>query len=101
MEVRRLDICELCGRSDVETTIHHLLPKEKGGTYGATAKLCIPCHKQIHALYTNDEIAVRLSTIEELRQDEKLASFVKWIRKQPSGKLMKIRKSNDRKRKGR
>ncbi|WP_456275922.1 HNH endonuclease [Bacillus sp. AK128] len=93
--------CELCGRSDVETTVHHLLPKEKGGTFGPTALLCIPCHKQIHALYTNEEIAVRLTTIEELRQDEKLASFVKWIRKQPPGKVMRIRKSNERKRKGR
>ncbi|MBM7659817.1 hypothetical protein JOC85_000584 [Bacillus mesophilus] len=99
--MKRLDRCELCGRTGVETTIHHLLPKEKGGTFGATATLCIPCHKQIHALYTNEELAIRLSTIEDLRQDEKLMSFVKWIRKQPSGKLMRIRKSNERKQKGR
>lgn len=94
-------VCELCGRDEVDTTIHHLLPKEMGGTFGVTANLCIPCHKQIHALYTNDEIAARLTTIRELREDEKLASFIKWIRKQPATKLMKIRKSNERKRKGR
>lgn len=64
--------CELCGRSEVETTIHHLLPKEFGGTFGDTANLCIPCHKQIHALYTNKEIATRLTTLRELREDEKL-----------------------------
>ncbi len=52
-----MGICELCGRNHVETTVHHLLPKEMGGNYGPTADLCIPCHKQIHALYTNDEIA--------------------------------------------
>ena len=92
--VRLMEKCELCGRDRVETTIHHLIPKEKGGTFGPTAKLCIPCHKQIHALYTNDEIAVRLTTIKELQQDEQLARFIKWIRKQPSTKVMKIRKSN-------
>jgi 5-methylcytosine-specific restriction enzyme A len=79
--------------------LKHLLPKEMGGNYGPTADLCIPCHKQIHALYTNDEIAARLSTIPELREDENLSRFIKWIRKQPPGKIMRIRKSNERRRK--
>ncbi|MGG3805465.1 HNH endonuclease [Metabacillus fastidiosus] len=94
-----MDVCELCEREPVETTIHHLLPKEMGGTFGPTANLCIPCHKQIHALYTNKEIAIRLTTIQELKEDEQLSRFLKWIRKQPPTKLMKIKKSNDRKRK--
>ncbi|MEH7180108.1 HNH endonuclease [Neobacillus vireti] len=91
--------CELCERESVETTVHHLLPKEMGGTFGSTAHLCIPCHKQIHALYTNEEIAARLTTIPELKADAQLARFLKWIRKQPSTKLMKTKKSNARKRK--
>ena len=90
--------CELCEREDVDTTVHHLLPKEMGGTFGPTANLCIPCHKQIHALYTNEEIAARLTTIHKLKEDPQLSRFLKWIRKQPSTKLMKIKKSNDRKR---
>lgn len=88
--------CELCGRSEVETTIHHLLPKEMGGTFSDTANLCIPCHKQIHALYSNKEIATRLTTLRELREDEMLSRFIKWIRKQPPTKIMKNRKSNGR-----
>ena len=60
--------------------------------------LCIPCHKQIHALYTNEEIAARLTSIPKLKEDPQLSRFLKWIRKQPSTKLMKIKKSNDRKR---
>ncbi|WP_458122858.1 HNH endonuclease [Paenibacillus sp. Z3-2] len=44
------DQCELCGRKPVNTTIHHLTPKEMGGTFLPTASLCIPCHKQIHSL---------------------------------------------------
>ncbi|PWW27752.1 hypothetical protein DFO73_10762 [Cytobacillus oceanisediminis] len=39
--------CELCLREEVEITIHHLTPKEMGGTFLPTANLCIPCHKQI------------------------------------------------------
>lgn len=93
-------ICELCARNEVETTIHHLIPREMGGNFGPTAALCIPCHKQIHALYTNEEIAARLTTVKDLREDEKIASFIKWLRKQPPTKIMKIKKSNERKRKG-
>ena len=96
-----MSLCELCGRRDVDTTVHHLLPKENGGTFGPTADLCIPCHKQIHALYTNDEIASRLTTLEDLRRDEQLSRFIKWLRKQPPTKIMRIRKSNERRRKGR
>ena len=91
--------CELCEREDVDTTVHHLLPKEMGGTFEPTAHLCIPCHKQIHALYTNEEIAVRLTTIPKLKEDPQLLRFLKWIRKQPGTKIMKIKKSNERKRK--
>ena len=89
--------CELCEREDVDTTVHHLLPKETGGTFGPIAHLCTPCHKQIHALYTNEEIAARLISINQLKDDPQLSRFLKWIRKQPSTKLMKIKKSNDRK----
>lgn len=96
-----MGLCELCGRSHVETTVHHLLPKEKGGTFEPTANVCIPCHQQIHALYTNEEIASRLTTIAALRADEKIARFIKWIRKQPASKLMKIKKSKERKQHGR
>lgn len=84
-----MDTCELCERKAIETTGHHLLPKEMGGTFGPTANLCIPCHKQMHALYTNAEIAARLTTIPELKEDLQLSRYLKWIRKQPSTKLMK------------
>lgn len=94
----RSSVCELCGRSPVETTVHHLIPREEGGAYGPTAELCLPCHKQIHALYTNKELAVRLETLERLRQDEKIGSYIKWIRKQPAETLVRVRKSNERKR---
>ncbi|MEK3805741.1 HNH endonuclease [Bacillus sp. FSL H8-0547] len=97
MAKKQLGTCELCKRQEVETTEHHLTPKEMGGTFMPTAMLCIPCHKQIHALYTNDELAVRLNTIHDLRSDPKISSFIKWIRKQPSSKLVRTRKSNERK----
>ncbi|WNR44898.1 HNH endonuclease signature motif containing protein [Paenibacillus roseipurpureus] len=86
--------CELCDRVDVETTIHHLTPKEMGGTLLPTAQLCRPCHKQIHALYTNSDLVEReLTSLPALQQDPAIASFLRWIRKQPSSSLPKLRKS--------
>ncbi|WP_409294784.1 HNH endonuclease [Peribacillus sp. SCS-26] len=92
----RIGTCELCGREEVETTVHHLTPKEMGGTFLPSAYLCIPCHKQIHALYTNEELAARLNTIGKLQGDDSIRSFLKWIKKQPPGRMPKIRKAKSR-----
>ncbi|MDQ0209011.1 HNH endonuclease [Alkalicoccobacillus murimartini] len=85
--------CELCLREEVERTVHHLIPRQKGGAHLEKAMLCIPCHKQIHALYSNAELALRLSSIEQLQRDEAIRRFIKWIRKQPSQTIPKTRKS--------
>ena len=86
-------VCELCLRTDVERTIHHLIPREFGGGPEDTSKLCIPCHKQIHALYPNSELAVRLNTIAKLQDDTQIKKYLNWIKKQPAGKLPRIKKS--------
>ncbi|RBW70464.1 HNH endonuclease [Bacillus taeanensis] len=90
--------CELCNRNKVKTTVHHLTPKKKGGTFLPTASLCIPCHKQVHALFTNEQLADHLNTIEKLKSNEQIMRFIKWIRKQPSSTLPQIKKSNALKR---
>ncbi|WP_438449328.1 HNH endonuclease [Gorillibacterium sp. sgz5001074] len=95
-----LDACELCGRTGVETTEHHLTPREMGGSHLPTADLCRPCHKQIHALYSNEELAARLSTLEELRADGQIARYLRWIRKQAPGSLPRTRKSRALREKG-
>jgi 5-methylcytosine-specific restriction enzyme A len=98
---KQIGICELCSREEVEVTVHHLTPKEMGGTFMPTADLCIPCHKQIHALFTNEELAMNLNTVEMLKQHSDIHKFLKWIKKQPSTRLPRISKSNDRKQKKR
>ena len=66
-------ICELCRRKGFyKLTEHHLIPRENGGRHKDTAWLCEDCHKQIHALYTNKELAVRLNTLSKLEEEEKI-----------------------------
>jgi hypothetical protein len=63
-------------------TLHHLLPKQKGGKAEDRAPLCRPCHGQLHAVYSNADLARHYATIEALRAAPLLEPFLKWIRKQ-------------------
>lgn len=85
--------CALCGREGVTTTVHHLVPREMGGSSQPTVLLCHPCHKQLHALYTNEELAARLSSIAALQGDEQIGRYLKWIRKHPPETIPRTRKS--------
>lgn len=88
--------CELCYREPIILTKHHLLPREEGGKEEHISLICENCHKQIHALYTNKELAVRLNTIRDLQEDEKIIKYLKFIRKQPVTKKVRSYKSRDR-----
>ncbi|MFD1127321.1 HNH endonuclease [Paenibacillus provencensis] len=76
--------CELCNRVVPVTTVHHLTPRELGGSHKETVNLCIPCHKQIHHLFTNRELVVLgLTSIEALKSDPKISSYLNWIYQPP------------------
>lgn len=85
--------CELCERAPIELTKHHLIPREEGGKNSKIADLCETCHKQIHNTYTNVELALFLNSITRLRDDDKLKSYLKFIKKQPSTKKIKVKKT--------
>lgn len=91
-------ICDLCGREVSKITEHHLIPREEGGKDLETAMLCIPCHKQIHALYTNKELSVRLYTIQRLKNDEKIRRYLKFITKHPGDAHISVKKSRNTRR---
>ena len=94
--------CELCRRHGIsKVTEHHLIPREFGGANMQVAWLCPDCHKQIHALYTNRELALRLHTLKLLEDDYKIQKYLKYIRKQPTSKVTSIKKSREVRRKSR
>lgn len=85
--------CELCEREGIELTTHHLTPREEGGSHMPTAMLCKACHKQIHALYSNRVLGIRLYTIKLLQDDEELKKYLKWVKKQSASTAVRTRKS--------
>ena len=80
--------CSLCERlvpPDL-ITLHHLKPRERGGKAEHRTPLCRPCHKQLHAVFSNADLARSLDSIERLRAEPLLQPFLKWIRKQKPGR---------------
>lgn len=86
-------ICPLCDRPippDVKQSLHHLVPKLKGGKHGPTVLLHHICHREIHATLTEAELARHYASVEALRQHPRLEKFIAWVRKRPPGFLSKI-----------
>src|SRR3954454_12109852 len=78
------EVCQLCER-DVPKhliTLHHLKPRQKGGRAEHRTPLCKPCHKQLHATFSNTDLARLYVSIEALREAVQLQRFLKWIRRQ-------------------
>ncbi len=75
--------CELCKRENVKLTNHHLIPKQKGGKseFKNYVKICIPCGKQIHGLFTGRELKREFNTIEKLKSSNKVQKWIEWVRK--------------------
>jgi 5-methylcytosine-specific restriction endonuclease McrA len=76
--------CSLCER-DVPRdliTLHHLKPREKGGRAEHRTPLCRPCHKQLHAVFSNAVLARSLDRVDLLKASPELQGFLGWIRRQ-------------------
>lgn len=88
-------ICQLCNRDVKKLTEHHLVPrqtvKRNQAESGETVDICSPCHRQIHSLYTNLELAKYLNTINKLQSEPKMRKFLSWIRKQDPNKKVRVR----------
>ncbi|MBY0504350.1 MAG: hypothetical protein K2X03_10585 [Bryobacteraceae bacterium] len=88
--------CELCGRDGPPLTRHHLIPKTRHPNPRTKRDfsreerhqviwLCRPCHSQIHALFTEKELARDFRGLPELAGHPEVARFVEWIRGKPAG----------------
>lgn len=86
-------ICPLCDRviPKSQRDEHHLIPKSHGGRQ--TAALHRICHRQIHAVFTEAELARKYSTVEQLKLQADLASFIEWVRQKPDEFFERTRKS--------
>ena len=86
-------ICPLCDRNIPKAQIdaHHLIPKSHKGT--ETVMLHRICHRQIHALFTETELARQFNTVDKLKSQEEILRFIQWVKQKPDDFFERSRKS--------
>ncbi len=80
--MEKKDTCPLCDRpfgKDVQ--MHHLIPKSQGGK--ETIPLHPICHRKLHALFNEKELARNYATVEALRDQIEIKRFTAWLRGKP------------------
>ena len=75
--------CALCARPlGRKIERHHLVPRLKGGR--ETVPLHPICHRKIHSLYPEAELARRLNSIAALRAQPEIRRFIGWLQNKPA-----------------
>lgn len=89
-------VCALCDRAipPALQDAHHLTPKSRGGV--ATVLMHRACHKQIHALFTETELARDYASIQALHAHPQIAKFIQWVQDKPSDFNPPIRRSRSK-----
>ena len=84
LKFAELEVCELCDRPIplALRDAHHLIPKSRGGS--VTVFMHRACHKQVHALFTETELARHYPTPQALREHPEVKRFINWVQDKPS-----------------
>ena len=86
--------CRLCRRDVEKLTEHHLTPKSKlkKGERTPTIWICSACHRQIHALFSNQELRDEYHSVERLRDEPRMSKFLDWIVRQDPEKHVRVKR---------
>lgn len=86
-------VCPLCDRPipPAQRDAHHLVPKSRGGV--TTVLLHRICHRQLHALLTEDELAREFHRLDALRAHPGMSKFLAWVQGKPPDFYERTRKS--------
>ena len=86
-------VCPICDRPipTAQKDAHHFVPKSKGGK--ATEYLHRICHRQIHALFTETQLARELNTAEAIKEKAEMQKFIAWVQSKPNDFYQRSSKS--------
>lgn len=96
--------CELCQRTGLRLTRHHLIPRKRHRRRSCQerfdreemttriAMLCQPCHSTVHATLSEAELEAAYNTLEDLAQHPEIAKFVNWVSRQKSDRRVTVKK---------
>lgn len=89
--------CELCHREAIAVTRHHLIPRSRhrkprsARAFARTemnsriAMLCVACHKFIHTVLSEKQLAAGYNTLDSLLAHPEIYKFVQWVSNKPPG----------------
>jgi hypothetical protein len=83
-EGQHLGPCPVCGREMVagpSVDRHHWHPRSLGGRVAEPLHLI--CHRKLHSLFTDKELATTYATPEALQQRPQMQTFIRWVRRRP------------------
>lgn len=95
--------CELCGRTDIELTRHHLIPQSRHNKARTkkefsrsemktqVAMLCQACHNQVHEVFSNNELSSYYNTVERIKEHSEMEKFINWVKKRPAGQTVRVK----------
>lgn len=86
----RASACEICDRSWINLTYHHLIPRQmhakviKRGWHeewklNSVAWLCGACHRFVHRIASNEELAKDWWSVERLLEREDVRAWAEWV----------------------
>lgn len=93
MKLPKDEICATC-RRERETTFHHLIPKKmhrkrvvqeqfsKEELMHTGIWVCRDCHKEIHRIFSHQELAETYNSLQALLNHDRFNSFLNWVKKQ-------------------
>jgi hypothetical protein len=96
-EAEVLGPCPLCGRLMIKGDSldrHHWQPKSQGGK--EAQYLHRTCHRKLHSLFTDKQLAVEVNTPEKARQHPEMQRFIRWVRRQPPERVVRHRQPRSR-----
>lgn len=76
--------CPICGREMLagpSVDRHHWQPKSYGGQEAQPLHLI--CHRKLHSLFSDKELAQSYCTPEAVRQHPHMQAFIRWVRRRP------------------
>jgi hypothetical protein len=97
-----MDTCPLCSRVMVDgpsVNDHHLIPKTFGGK--ETRRMHRICHRAIHSIFSEREMAKYYHTFERMLEREEVQVFVRWVQKKEPEFYASMKDSSERKRRRR
>lgn len=86
----RPSACEICERDWVPLSYHHLIPRSTHAKVlkrkwheehmlNRVAWLCIACHRFVHRMASNEELAQKYYTVDKIMEREDAQAWAQWV----------------------